>query len=164
MNDSKMQIIMTIFALCLIEISWLIPSLVNHWRDLKKSADSYLDKLIELRKNYKFDKVETDVSHLEEESKRIIRYFSTIMFISIVIPYLIVIVIVGILFVALTFSRPFFCVINKAEVLVRWLIFSVMLGTIPIMAITGKTQIHQRFSKIKLYIWDEKRKEEVRKK
>jgi len=164
MNDSKMQIIMTIFALCLIEISWLIPSLVNHWRDLKKSADSYLDKLIELRKNYKFDKVETDVSHLEEESKRIIRYFSTIMFISIVIPYLIVIVIVGILFVALTFLRPFFCVINKAEVLVRWLIFSVMLGTIPIMAITGKTRIHQRFSKIKLYIWDEKRKEEVRKK
>lgn len=162
MNDGKMQIIITIFALCLIEISWLIPSLVHYWRDLKKSADSSLEELIKLRKNHNLDKVETNVSHLEKESKRIIKCFHTIMIISIGIPYFIVIVIVGILLVALAFSRPF-CVINKAEVLIGCLMFSVMIGTIPIITITLKSRIHQRLNTIKLYIWNKRREEEVKK-
>lgn len=162
MNYGKIQIIITIFALCLIEISWLIPSLIRYWRELKKSADFYLDELIKLRKKYKLDKVETNVSLLEEESRKIIKYFPTIMIISIGIPYLIVIVIIGILLVSLIYSRTF-CVINKAEVLMGCLMFAVMLGTIPLMVITIKSRIHHRFNIIKVYIWNERRKEEVKK-
>lgn len=162
MNDDKIQAIITIFALCLIEISWLIPSLTLYWRGLKKSADFYLDELIVLRKKYKLDKIDTDVSHLEKELKRVIKYFPMIMTISIGIPYLIVIVIVVKLIVALIFPRAF-CVINEAGVLVGCLMFSVILGTIPIMSITVKSRIHQRFNTIKQHIWNEIKKEEVKK-
>ena len=131
---------------------------IRYWRELEKNANFYLDEVIKLRKKYKLDKVKTKVSHLEEESRKIIKYFPTIMIISIGIPYFIVIVIVGILLVALIFSR-LFCVINEAGVLIGCLIFSVMLGTIPIMVITIKSRIHHRFN----IIWNEIREKEVKK-
>jgi len=162
MNDDKITIIISIYFLCLVEISWLIPSLIRYWRDLKKSADDYLDELIELRKKYNLNEIETNVSRLEKESIGIIDWFQTIMVISIGIPYFIVILIIGIIFAACAYSRPFY-VINIAEELMGYLVLSIMIGTIPIMIITIKSQIHQRFNMIKLYIWKKRREEEIKK-